>query len=144
MTALWRSAYFRTMSFSIYVFELRLKFFDLSDIAFKVVILVPRAGAALVQEPDEELLGVLPGDLLGVWVGAAGCVPVDLVEDESVPRVSTAHVVVEELGGNAVAPAKLQKEFWVRIAHVPVHKPHKVGNDPPERLVEALPSAGSP
>ncbi len=36
-----------------YVFELRLQFFDLSDVAFKVVLLVPRAGASLVQETDE-------------------------------------------------------------------------------------------
>ncbi len=128
-----------------YAFELRLKFFDLSDVAFEVVLLVPRAGAALVQEPDEELLGVLPGALLGVWVGAAGWVPIDLlVEDKSVPRVPIAHVVVEELGGNAVAPAKLQYKFWVRIPHVRVDKPHKVGDDPVEQLVEALRSAGGP
>jgi hypothetical protein len=26
--------------------------------------------------------------------------------------------------------AHLQKELWAGIAHVPVDKPHKVGNDP--------------
>ncbi len=92
-----------------YAFKLLLQFFVLSDVTLEVVLLVPRVGAALVLEPDEELLSVLPGDLLGVWVGAAGWVPVELVEDESVPRVAIAHVVIEELGGNAEATTKLQK-----------------------------------
>ena len=49
-----------------YAFDLRLKFFFLADVALEVVLLVPWARAALVQETDEKLLGVRPGDLFGV------------------------------------------------------------------------------
>jgi hypothetical protein len=49
-----------------YAFELRHELFDLSDIVLKLVLIVPCAGAALIQEADEELLHVRLGDLLGV------------------------------------------------------------------------------
>ncbi len=121
-----------------YAFKLRLQFFDLSDFVFKMGLLVPWVGASLVQKSDEELLGVHPGDLLGVRVSAAGGVAVNLIEDKSVPRVAMAHVVIEELGGHPMTRANLQKELRVGIAHVLVDKPHKVGDDPPERLLEAM------